>query len=57
MHGFIDMGLCGEQLNLPEYDQWMAPLDYWIVWMAFHKRQSRADSTLPSTVEMFGKEK
>ena len=35
------------QQNQPGYDQGKAPLDQWLLLMAFHNYRSRADSTLP----------
>ena len=43
--------------NQPGYDQGKAPLDQWLLPMAFHGRRSRADSILPPTVEMLMKRK
>ena len=44
------------QQNQPGYDQGKASLDQWPLSIAFHNHRSRADSTLPPTVEMLRKE-
>ena len=44
------------QQNQPGYDQGKAPLDQRLLLKVFHIRRRRADSTLPSKVQMLGKE-